>query len=523
MAGFDTVCSLLAVTLGPTQGAVLNALSAGSVEPLADAGEIARRVVEVPGRGRNTGAMMARHLAWRMHEAYGDGAATAATLAQAMVREGAKRIAAGVDPALVRSGLEQALPVAMEALSQAAMPAPDGDMLAGIASGITGDPALGAVLGEIVEILGPDAALTFEEYPVPYLDREYVEGAMWRAHPAARDMIAEGKGEVVLERPLIMLADQELNAFDDVRAALELANRPEEKRALLVVPVKIGNQALAALAMNLAQGTVTAVAARLSGSGTALSDDLGDLAAITGGEIFSAQLNRPARRARIENLGTARKVVLTRESLTIAGGGGQAGIIAERRASLRRRLERPDLAADEHKRLRERAARLGGGSAILKIGAHSKSELARMRAQAEKALIVLTGIVSDGIVPGGGVAFLAAIPAVSALRESCTVAGEEHGVAVMLAALEAPLLQLARNEGRVHPPTALAEVRRRGRGQGRDVRSGEYADLRARGILDSLRVTQGALRLATSMAVSVLTTGAIILPAAGKRERRVQP
>jgi chaperonin GroEL len=516
-AGFDGLTGLLALTLGPTQGAILNARSAGSVESLTDAGTIARRVVEIPGRGRNTGAMMARHLAWRMHERYGDGAATAAVLALAIVREAVKRITAGVDPMLIRGGLERALPVATAALAAQATPADSPEIMAGVATSITGDHELGAILGEIVDLLGPTAALTFEEYQVPFLDREYVEGALWRAHPATREMIPERRREIVLDCPLIMLVDQPLSAFDDIRPALEWAIDPAERRPLLVIPAKIDGQALAALSANLVQGTMQAVAARLSAAGPALGDDLGDVAAITGGRVLAEVLGRPPRRMQRDALGSARRVVLSRESLTIVDGDGEQRCVAERQAALQRRLENAALSSDEQKRLRERVARFSGGSAILKLGAHSKTELARKRAQAEKAFTALTGVAVAGVVPGGGVAFLDAIPAVRVMRESCAMAGHVDGVDLLLDALEAPLLQLARNQARVHPPAVIAEVRRLGCGHGFDILTGEYVDMRERGILDSLRVTQGALQMAVSSAISVITTGVVVIPPAAKR------
>src|SRR4051794_29014037 len=221
--GFDDLAAVMAVTLGPTQGPILNALSRGSVEFVSDAGTVARRIVEVPDRGRNAGAMILRHLSWQMHVRFGDGAATAAVLARAMVSAGVAGIAAGVDPAAIARGLDRALPAALAGLSNMATPANGQAILEATAAGITGDPELAAVLGEIVDLLGPDAAMTIEELPIPYLDREYVAGASWRARPAARVMIPDGRQEIVLENALIMLVDQGLMEFEDVRPALELA------------------------------------------------------------------------------------------------------------------------------------------------------------------------------------------------------------------------------------------------------------------------------------------------------------
>jgi chaperonin GroEL len=493
------------------------------VERLSDAGTIARRVVELPGGAQNTGAMIARHLAWRMHEQFGDGAATATVFAGAMVREGLRRIAAGIDPVAIQTGLEQALPVALNALEAEATPVGGQEALAGIATGITGDPELGAVLGEIVDLLGRDAAMTIEEFPVPHLDREYVEGAAWRAHPAARAMIPEGKREVVVDNPLILLADQKLAAVEDVRPALEIAAQSNPRRPLLVVATKVADRALAMMSANLDRGALIAIAALLGSSGAAHADDLGDLAALTGATVLGDVLGRAPARLRAEELGSARKVTLSRDRLTIASGAGDPAAVVERSSMLRRGMATLAPNSEEFRRLQGRVARLSGGSVILRIGAHSGAELADRRAQAEKAFRVLTGALADGVVPGGGVAYLACLPAVRTLRESCIDPEQRHGVDLLLAGLEAPFSQLARNHGLMHPPLALDAVRRLGCGYGLDARSGEYVDMRERGILDSLRVTQGALELATSAAISTLTTGVVILPRAAKRERRVQP
>jgi chaperonin GroEL len=522
-SGFDQLASLMAVTLGPRQGRVLNARGRGSVEVLSDAGTIARRVVEIPDRGRNTGAMILRNLAWRMHEQYGDGAATAAVLARAMVREAHKRIEGGIDPVLIRSGLELAVPVAVSALTAQAEPAAGQAALAAVANAITGDPELGDVLGELADILGPGAALTIEEFPVPYLDREYVEGAFWRAHPAARAMIPEGQAEVVLERPMIAIADQDLTEVDDVRLALEFAAQPGDRRPLLIVPAKIGDRALSAVSLNHARGTVTALVALLGSIGTANADDRGDLAVLTDGTVLGNALGRPPRRLTRDDLGAARRAVLSRDSLTIVGGAGGTDAIAERRAVLQRRLSGLAPSEEEAKRLRSRIARLSGGIGILKLGARTKPDLAHRRELAEKAFRVLTGMLVDGVVPGGGVAYLGCVLAVRAARDACAVPGQVHGVEVLLAALEAPFKQIVRNHGLVHPPLALEEARRLGCGFGFDAMTGEYADVRERGILDSARVAQGALQAATSSAISVLTTGTVVLPRQSKRRHSVKP
>jgi chaperonin GroEL len=362
-----------------------------------------------------------------------------------------------------------------------------------------------------------------EELPVPYLDREYIAGAAWRAHPATRAMVPEGREEVVLENPLIMLVDQRLAEVDDVRLALELAAQSTQRRPLLIISVKIDDHALATMAANHARGTVNAIAAQLSSTGPAHTDDLGDIAALTGGSVLADVLGRPPCRTLREDLGSARKVVLSRDTLTIVGGIGDPTAVAERSSALRRRMASLAPGTVEWQRLRARVARLSGGSAILKLGAHSRTELAHTRSQAEKAFRVLTGMLDDGVVSGGGIAYLACLPAVESLRERCTLPGREHGVDVLLTALGAPFRQIACNHGLVHPALALEVVRRRGGDHGLDVLAGTYVDMRRHGILDSLRVTRGALELATSTAISVITTGVIVLPPAAKREHRAKP
>lgn len=523
VAGFDQMAALMAATLGPLQGPIFNALSAGSVEALSDSGTIARRVVEIPDRGRSAGAMLARQLAWRMHELYGDGAATAVVLARQMVHEGQRRIASGVEPITIRDDLELALATALSVIDEIAIPAAELNHLTGAANGIIGDRELGAVLAEIVDILGADASVTFEEFPVPYLDREYVEGAVWRAHPAARDMIPEGREELVLENPLILVADQRLAGVEDVLTALEIAAQEPGRRPLLVIPAKIGDIALTTLIANHTQGMLTAVAALLSGSGPALSDLLGDVATLTQGVVQGVDIGRPAARLRPSDLGSARRATLSRTALTITGGAGDRTAVVERTDLLRRRMTHLSPNSDEWKRLRTRAAQLNGRSAILKLGAHGETERRHRRGQAEKALRVMTGMLAGGVIAGGGVAYLEIAAALRAACGQSRFAGHDQGVDVFVSALEAPFRQIVANGSHVHPPLALTEARRRGSGVGFDVLTGTFVDMREQGIIDSAEVVRGALRLATSTAISLLTTGVIVLPRASRRPLQTRP
>lgn len=518
-AGFDELASLLALTLGPNQGPIFNAREDGSVELLTDAGSIARRVVEVPDRCRNTGAMILRNLAWRMHEEYGDGAATAAVLARAIVREATKRIEAGIAPVHIRGGLEHALSVILLQLESQSEPATGQGVLAAVATGITGDRELGLVLGEIVDILGPNAALTIEEYPIPFLDREYVEGAYWRAHPATRAMIPEGAAEIILERPLIMAADQALDEIEDIESALEVA--AADKRGLLVVAPKVGDKVVQTIAMNQSRGVLSATAVVLNSTGPVLTEDLDDIAILTGGCALADIKGLPPRRIQRRHLGTARKAIVTGECLTIVDGVGDSTQIASRKSELERRLS--SLSPDEKgfDALEQRLARMNGGIAILKFGA--RNGVVHTRSEAERAFRVVKGVVKDGVVPGGGVAYLNCIPALTAARQTCSIPGEEHGVDVLASALAAPFRQIVRNHGGFNPDLALAEVSSSDCGLGLDVVTGQFIDMREQRLLDSSKVMRGALQMAVSAAVSLLTTSVVILPADSKREFRPNP
>jgi chaperonin GroEL len=521
VAGFDDLASLLAVTLGPSKGSILNSREDGSVEILSDAGTIARRIVEVPGRCQNTGAMFLRNLSWRMHEQYGDGAATAAVLARAIVRESVKRIEAGVDPVLIRGGLELGLTAAIAELERQAVLVNGVKTLTAVATSMSADPELGGVLAEIVEILGPSAAISIEEYPISYLDREYVEGAYWRAHPASRSTIPEGQTELVLDDPLIMLVDQEIIEVEDILGALELAANVNSARKLLIVAPKVADQVLQAIALNQSRGTVTVAIAVLSSIGLDLTIDLTDMGILTGGCVLGDVKGASPRRVQSEQLGSARRAILNRDSLTIVAGGSDPMAIDERKAEAERQLARTSLTGKEREELQKRLARLNGGIAILKIGARTGMELTNRRGEAEKIFRALTGLVNEGVVPGGGVAFLQCINAVSSARYACSLPGQEHGVDVLVEALKAPFLQLVSNHSSKHPALALEDARQLGVGFGFDVLTGKHLNMLDEGIVDSLQVAKGALQSAVSAAIALLTTSVVILPA--NRELQAKP
>lgn len=520
--GFDELARLLALTLGPTRGVVLVDIPQRPPEVLTDSGDIARRVIELPVRGVDAGAMLLRQAVWTMHERYGDGAATVAVLAQAMVCEAARMIAAGADPMLLRRGIERGVAAASGALVAQTQPGSGQVQLTRMATSITGDPALGVVLGEMFDVLGPHAALTVEEFAAPYLEREYVDGGRWPAQTASRALMPDEIAPLVLHNPYILVADQELQTVAHVRSALAALVDAAAHRPLLIVARGIGGEALTTLVINHTQGRLSIGAAILRFPGF-MGDDLSDIALLTGAKVYGEMLGAPPQQADLIDLGTARRVTLDRDGLTIVGGGGDAGAIRRRVDELRSRLAALGRMDGDWERLRLRVARLAGGIGVLKIGAFTPTERALKVEQARKAVRTLDLALNEGVVPGGGVAYLNCSAAVRASEQACRHPDEAHGVAIVAAALETPFMQIVRNHGIIHPAVALNTVRRLGPEYGFDAVTGQYVDIVRQGVIDCTAVLRGALETAGSAASMTITTELLVLVPAHRREQRADP
>lgn len=519
--GIDQLAGLLALTLGPTRGLVLLDRGNRAPEALSDSGTIARRVVALPNRAADVGAMTLRHTVWTVRERYGDGAARAAVLAQALVHEAAKRVAANYDPMLMRRGIERAVAAVSQALATQAVPAEGQELLARLATGVTGDAQLGALLGEMFDVLGAGAALTLEEYAAPYLEREYIDGGRWQARSASRHLLPDERGEQTLPGPRVVVVDQELTTLAQVRPLLELA-LAAGREPLLLVARKIAGEALGTLVINHTNGVLTVAAVELSNYGF-VGEEIADLALLTGATLLSELTGRPPQSIQAADMGRARRATLGRDGLTIVGGAGDQAAVQTQIAALRRRLARVSRTDGEWERLRLRIACLAGGVGVLKIGAYSKTERELRYELARQAVRTLDLAMTEGVVPGGGVAYLQAVPAALAAAEACSREDEAQGAAVVAAALVAPFCQIIRNQGLEAPAVALANVRRLGAGYGFDVLRGEYVRMADAGVLDPLAVVRGAFEAAASAAILTITTDVIVLASARRREKRVDP
>jgi chaperonin GroEL len=510
--GFQRLNALFALTLGPTQGVIVNARTGvGVPEFLTDSGTIAKRVIRLPEAGENAGAMILRSMIQELYESYGDGASTASVLANELIQRSIRLIAAGANPMRLRSGLEIGLAAAEKALAEQAQPLAGQEMLTQFAVEVTGEEQLGELLGEMFEVLGKGATVTVEEFFAPYLEREYIEGGRWTARPAARGLLPEGKPEVTLDNPLVLVADQKIEHIDQVAPMLELISRQNPRRGLLIVAQDIQGEALTTLLLNATRGIADFQAAVPATNLFPMSDELADIALLSGAVLMGDYTGRSLSRVSLGDFGQVRRATLNREQLTLIGGGGNPASLRQRVGELRNQMKGLDRNQSDWEKLRLRTARLAGGVGVLKIGAYTEREREYKKELARRAVRMLDLAMTGGVVPGGGVAYLDCIPAVSAARSDGGDEDTMRGVDVLVHALSAPFLQIARNYGRIEPRVVLNDVQRLGRGFGLDVRNGQTIPMVEAGVFDCAAVLRGALAAAVSAANMVITTDILVL------------
>lgn len=497
--GFSQLGAVMAATLGPKRGVIWHANGSGKPEALSDSGVIARRVTQLSGAAENLGAQILRGAVMQMHERYLDGGALTATLARALVEEAYRALAAGGDPMLLRGGIERGIAAANAAIHAAAQPVSGQTALEQVALTATEDEELARILGEMFDLLGRHGAYVVDEYAAPLLDREYVAGGRWSARPASRDLMP--LDDLVLERPLIFACADKLERFDQIRPALEAAMYAPEPTPLLIVARDLVGEALQAVTLNHARGRALLGAAILLTTGDALRADLEDVSLLVGGQLAAGERGTAPEFARPGWLGRARQIILKRDSLTIIDGAGDPALRQRRVGELRTQARAISTFDEAWERLRLRIARLSGGMGVLKVGALTFQERDERKARAKKAARALETALESGSVPGGGVAYLNAIPCVQALNDP--------GATLVARALRAPFLQLVTNSGAESPQVALNAALKRGGDFGFDARTRELRSLVD--IRDSAAVLSAALQTAGSAAIMALTTDVLIV------------
>jgi chaperonin GroEL len=508
-SGFDKMARLLAVTLGPTGGLVLSQPATGSQPAvLTDAATIARQLLALPNRAEDVGAMLLRNVVWRMHEKAGDGCATTAVLAQAILHQAHRYVAAGGNATSLRRGIDRAALAASAALQQMARPIQASDDLILVAQGVTGDLELSKVLGRVFARLGPEAYVTIEDYVAPYLHAHYYEGGRWSGRLASAYFITDTTKRRAMQPDChVALFAGEVGDLDDLRPLLDIVMGSERHRLFLAAH-EIKGAALTTLVANHQAGTLPAISVELRRVGTQRQADFDDLAALTGATVLSTETGRSLRHVRAVDLGTACQAEADADEVIIIGDGSHAHTVAEQAALLRGRMAPLEPDQEAWNEVRFRLARLSGQVAKLMIGAHTETERNVIRHKAEKALRALPIALREGVVAGGGVAYLDAIPAVRRVEAS---GDEAWGVEIVARALEEPFRRIVSNSGVASPSAMLAKAQWAGPGHGFDVESEQTTDMYEAGILDAVGVLRHALEIAVSGAVMALTTETIVL------------
>lgn len=508
--GFDQIANLLALTLGPMQGNILSEREDGSSEILTDSATIARRILELPDRATNVGAMLMRNIAWRTHGRAGDGVATTAVLARAIFNESFRYTQAGGNAMGLKRTIDRAAQLACTELAAQAQPVTDEEALTQVAETITAEPGLSLVLGEMFDILGPAAHITIEDYVAPYLERAYYDGGRWKARLQSPYFMTDTAGRRAIQNDCrVVLFAGDIKTVRDVQPLLELL-AAQKKQRLLLVAHEVSGEALNTLVLNHQRDTIKSVVVSLRRPANRRAEDFADLALLTGATLIDAELGRSLAGLKPADLGRVRRAEASPDNLIISGGGGDLQLRRDVIEQLQNRLAQMPETDAEYDEIRLRLARLSGGVGVLKLGAHTKAERAAMHQKAEKAVRSLRLAMAEGVVPGGGIAYLKTIPALDQLASTLT-GDEQYGVRILSRALEEPFRQIVRNRGLTDPAVALARVRNLGEDFAYEAITDCVQPYSEAGLFDPVGVLRIALETAVSGAMLALTTGAIVL------------
>ena len=510
--GFDQLADLLAITLGPTQGVILND-SKNRKEPqmLEDAATAARRMIALPDRPEDVGAMLLRHLVWRVHEEVGDGSATTAVLAKALLSEGTKMVAAGANVMRVLAGMRQAVQIALEAMEAMAQPVVGQEQLAAVATAVTNEPDLAWVIGEMYHLLGVDAYITIENFVSPYLERVYLEGGFWPGNLVSPYLItAHGIQRAIQSDCWVLLYDDHLQSTDGLAHILQLICE-QEKQTLLFVAHQMNAEAVTYLvaAHSHPQNKIKIVATALSVGGESGRQALADLALLTGAEILGGVAGRPLSSVTLEDLGSAKRVESDKNGLHVIGGGGDKRAIRDEIEALQTQLNNLDARAEEREELQKRLARFSGSSGVLKIGARTKAERQVLRRKAEQGIKAVAATLEGGVLPGGGIAYALAAEKID--PTSATEIEVQMGMRAVKNALPAPFYRICENGKKPAPAVALQQVMAAGDSYVFDILRDCIEPAQEAGVMDATKVLCRALETAASGAEMALSVDVTIL------------
>jgi chaperonin GroEL len=508
-AGVDAVANAVKVTLGPKGRYVVLDKKFGAPTITNDGVTIAREI-EVEDVFENQGAQLVREVATATNDVAGDGTTTATVLAQAIVRQGLKNVAAGANPLALKRGIETAVDEVVKNIASQSKEVSGKDQIARVATISAGDEEIGDVIADAIEKVGKDGVVNVEEGQTFGMDLEFTEGMQFDKGYISPYMVTDqDRMEGVLEDPYILIANQKIGSVRDILPVLEQVI--QSGKPILIIAEDVEGETLATLVVNKLRGTFTGVAVKAPGFGDRRKRMLEDIAILTGGEVITEEMGLKLENTQLSQLGRARRVVVTKDTSTIVDGAGDSAAIKGRINQIKSEIENTDSDFDREK-LQERLAKLSGGVAVVKVGAATETEMKEKKHRVEDALQATRAALEEGIVPGGGVALLQASSAVTVSDNGASADGsddERTGARIVLRALEEPLRQLAENAG-LEGSVVVNDVRKAKKGFGLNASTNEIVDLVAAGIIDPAMVTRSALQNAASIAKNILTTEAIV-------------
>ena len=502
--GLNTLADAVKVTLGPRGRNVVLEKKWGAPTITNDGVSIAKEI-ELDDPYEKIGAELVKEVAKKTDDVAGDGTTTATVLAQALVREGLRNVAAGADPLSLKRGIEKAVAAVSDVLLATATEVETKEQIAATAGISAGDPAIGELIAEAIDKVGKEGVVTVEESNTFGLELELTEGMRFdKGYISGYFVTDTERQETVLEDPYILIANSKVSNVKDLLPVLEKVQ--QSSKPLFIIAEDVEGEALAVLVVNKMRGTFKSVAVKAPGFGDRRKAQLADIAILTGGQVIAEEVGLKLENATVDLLGTARKVVVTKDETTIVEGAGDSEEIAGRVSQIRAEIEASDSDYDREK-LQERLAKLAGGVAVIKAGAATEVELKERKHRIEDAVRNAKAAVDEGIVAGGGVAL---IQAGLTAFDSLSLEGDEAtGASIVKVAIDAPLKQIAFNAG-LEPGVVAEKVRGLTSGHGLNAATGEYEDLLAAGINDPVKVTRSALENAASIAGLFLTTEAVV-------------
>jgi len=501
--GVNKLAEAVRVTLGPKGRNTVLDKKFGSPLITNDGVTIARDI-ELEDPFENMGAQLLKEVATKTNDVAGDGTTTATVLAQAIIREGLKNVAAGANPMELKRGIEKAVAAVVDEIKATAKTVDSKEKIAQVAAISAGDDEIGKLIAESMEKVGKDGVITVEEGKGMTTELEVVEGMQFdRGYVSAYMITDTDKMEAVLNDPYILITDKKISAVADILPVLEKV--VQSGRQLLIIAEDVEGEAMATLIVNKLRGTFTAVAVKAPGFGDRRKAMLEDIAILTGGQVITEDLGLKLENTTLEMLGRCRQVIVTKEETTIVDGAGQAKDINARVESIRKQIEETTSDFDKEK-LQERLAKLAGGVAVIHVGAATETERKEKKLRIEDALAATRAAVEEGIVAGGGTAFVDAIDALDKLELS---GDQKTGLNIVRRALEEPVRQIAFNAG-LEGSVVVEKVRASAKGVGFNAVTEQYEDMIASGIVDPAKVTRSALQNAASIAAMILTTECLV-------------